>query len=127
MAKISRRAFIKGSCGGAVLLANFSFANSFKDENVDTIIYDLNLEDSERFANNFKNAKKFAIDGDISGIYFDIKNDFKNKFIISGLTSQDTFFVLENIAKDYGYTTQKSQSSNLVSWVLIPNLKRSLS
>lgn len=123
MAEISRRTFIKGSC--AVLLTNFSFAAPLKSENVDTVIYDLNLKGSSEYAKSFADSKKFAINGDISDVYFDLKNDLKNKQIISGLTSKETFFVVENIAKDYGYTAQNLKHDELISWILVPNLKRS--
>lgn len=127
MSKFSRRDFIKSSALTAAFIANSSFAYSFKDEVVDFIVYDTNSKTSKNYANSFKNIQKFAINGDVSEIYFELKDKFKHKFIASGFTSKETLFVIENIAKDYGYGLKKQEvDEKLVSWILVPNLKRSL-
>lgn len=131
MSEISRRSFLKTGVLSTFFLSSYSFADSFKFEDKSFLIYDLNFKISKDYAFSFKNKEKLQINSDISDIYFDLKDKFRDDFISSGITSKETFFVIKNIAKDFYYQSkEKVLDDGLVSWILFPssnlNIKRSL-
>ena len=131
MSEISRRNFLKTGVLSTFFLSNYSFADSFKIKDKNFLIYDENLKISKNYAFTFANKEKLRINQDVSEIYFDLKDKFKNEFISSGITSKETFFVIKNIAKDFYYQSkEKVLDDGLVSWILFPssnlNIKRSL-
>ncbi|GKH60814.1 hypothetical protein CE91St25_11500 [Campylobacter ureolyticus] len=131
MSEISRRNFLKTGVLSTFFLSNYSFADSFKFEDKNFLIYDENLKISKNYAFTFANKEKLRINKDVSEIYFDLKDKFRDDFISSGITSKETFFVIKNIAKDFYYQSkEKVLDDGLVSWILFPssnlNIKRSL-
>lgn len=131
MSEISRRNFLKTGVLSTFFLSNYSFADSFKIKDKNFLIYDENLKISKNYAFTFANKEKLRINKDVSEIYFDLKDKFKNEFISSGITSKETFFVIKNIAKDFYYQSkEKVLDDGLISWILFPssnlNIKRSL-
>lgn len=131
MSEISRRDFLKTGVLSTFFLSNYSFADSFKIKDKNFLIYDENLKISKNYAFTFANKEKLRINQDVSEIYFDLKDKFKNEFISSGITSKETFFVIRNIAKDFYYQSkEKVLDDGLISWILFPssnlNIKRSL-
>ncbi|AKT90816.1 hypothetical protein CUREO_0964 [Campylobacter ureolyticus RIGS 9880] len=131
MSEISRRNFLKTGVLSTFFLSNYSFADSFKIKDKNFLIYDENLKISKNYAFTFANKEKLRINQDVSEIYFDLKDKFKNEFISSGITSKETFFVIRNIAKDFYYQSkEKVLDDGLISWILFPssnlNIKRSL-
>lgn len=131
MSEISRRNFLKTGVLSTFFLSNYSFADSFKIKDKNFLIYDENLKISKNYAFTFANKEKLRINKDVSEIYFDLKDKFKNDFISSGITSKETFFVIKNIAKDFYYQSEeKVLDDGLISWILFPssnlNIKRSL-
>ncbi|MCZ6164912.1 hypothetical protein [Campylobacter ureolyticus] len=131
MSEISRRNFLKTGVLSTFFLSNYSFADSFKIKDKNFLIYDENLKISKNYAFTFANKEKLRINKDVSEIYFDLKDKFRDDFISSGITSKETFFVIKNIAKDFYYQSkEKVLDDGLVSWILFPssnlNIKRSL-
>ena len=131
MSEISRRDFLKTGVLSTFFLSNYSFADSFKIKDKNFLIYDENLKISKNYAFTFANKEKLRINKDVSEIYFDLKDKFRDDFISSGITSKETFFVIKNIAKDFYYQSkEKVLDDGLVSWILFPssnlNIKRSL-
>ncbi|PKZ29059.1 hypothetical protein CYJ41_06415 [Campylobacter ureolyticus] len=131
MSEISRRNFLKTGVLSTFFLSNYSFADSFKIKDKNFLIYDENLKISKNYAFTFANKEKLRINKDVSEIYFDLKDKFRDDFITSGITSKETFFVIKNIAKDFYYQSkEKVLDDGLVSWILFPssnlNIKRSL-
>lgn len=131
MSEISRRNFLKTGVLSTFFLSNYSFADSFKIKDKNFLIYDENLKISKNYAFTFANKEKLRINKDVSEIYFDLKDKFRDDFISSGITSKETFFVIRNIAKDFYYQSkEKVLDGGLVSWILFPNnnlnIKRSL-
>lgn len=131
MSEISRRNFLKTGVLSTFFLSNYSFADSFKIKDKNFLIYDENLKISKNYAFTFANKEKLMINKDVSEIYFDLKDKFRDDFISSGITSKETFFVIKNIAKDFYYQSkEKVLDDGLVSWILFPssnlNIKRSL-
>lgn len=131
MSEISRRNFLKTGVLSTFFLSNYSFADSFKIKDKNFLIYDENLKISKNYAFTFANKEKLRINKDVSEIYFDLKDKFRDDFISSGITSKETFFVIKNIAKDFYYQSkEKVLYDGLVSWILFPssnlNIKRSL-
>ncbi|MCZ6103449.1 hypothetical protein [Campylobacter ureolyticus] len=131
MSEISRRNFFKTGVLSTFFLSNYSFADSFKIKDKNFLIYDENLKISKNYAFTFANKEKLRINKDVSEIYFDLKDKFRDDFISSGITSKETFFVIKNIAKDFYYQSkEKVLDDGLVSWILFPssnlNIKRSL-
>lgn len=131
MSEISRRSFLKTGVLSTFFLSSYSFADSFTFEDKSFLIYDLNFKISKDYAFSFKNKEKLQINSDISDIYFDLKDKFQDKFISSGITSKESFFVVKNIAKDFYYQSkEKTLDNGFVSWVLFPRsnlkIKRSL-
>ena len=131
MSEISRRNFLKTGVLSTFFLSNYSFADSFKIKDKNFLIYDENLKISKNYAFTFANKEKLRINKDVSEIYFDLKDKFRDDFITSGITSKETFFVIKNIAKDFYYQSkEKVLDDGLISWILFPssnlNIKRSL-
>ena len=131
MSEISRRNFLKTGVLSTFFLSNYSFADSFKIKDKNFLIYDENLKISKNYAFTFANKEKLRINKDVSEIYFDLKDKFRDDFITSGIISKETFFVIKNIAKDFYYQSkEKVLDDGLVSWILFPssnlNIKRSL-
>ena len=131
MSEISRRNFLKTGVLSTFFLSNYSFADSFKIKDKNFLIYDENLKISKNYAFTFANKEKLRINKDVSEIYFDLKDKFRDDFISSGITSKETFFVIKNIAKDFYYQSkEKVLDDGLISWILFPssnlNIKRSL-
>ncbi|MDO5046531.1 hypothetical protein [Campylobacter sp.] len=117
MNEFSRRNFLKG-CGLAATISLTSgvYADTLSEDsavlkkkfNYTHLIYDANLDFSKSFAKSLKTgtkAKIYKVDNDISDIYFKLTRDLKTRpnSVIAGLSSYETFFVMQNLLKDYGF------------------------
>ena len=118
MNEFSRRNFLKGCLATTIAFGNGLGAAELKGQEQDKIpskklkythiVYDEFFGKSIKFAKELKgksDTKIYSIDNDVSKIYSGLKNDLiKNKnSVLVGLTSYASFFVLQNIAKDYGF------------------------
>ncbi|MDL0088600.1 hypothetical protein [Campylobacter gastrosuis] len=107
-------------------LSSFSFGSdsSFAYTH---IFYDEGNKMSENFARNFasKDSKILKINGDISRFYTQLLSDFKGDVCIAGLTSNESYFVISQIAKDFKILPfYKDKKSSLCAWAMGKNLQK---
>ncbi|MBR8461420.1 hypothetical protein KDD93_06540 [Campylobacter sp. faydin G-24] len=96
--QIDRRKFLQFSTSVATCLAISPSITLAKDSLKYEAIYDKNIKDSFEFAQNF--AKQHEIDGDISKFYFENIRHLDDSTAFCGITSYETFFVLQRLFFD---------------------------
>lgn len=141
MNEFSRRNFLKG-CGLATLtLTSGVYATTLdtkdspvlkKKFNYTHLIYDENSNISKSFAKSLKageKAKMLKVDNDISDIYFKLTNSLKKhpNSVIAGLSSYETFFVMQNLLKDYGFVLFHSGTHTIQNGAIKHDIKTSSS
>lgn len=127
---IKRREFNKLALASAVFpFVTGSVAleqnDSHRDKGVNKyFIYEEGFGDMQTVLPELASYKKiYKIKGDVTWVwYHELHHLWKNKgIIIAGLTRESEFFVLNTLARDYGYRTvyQKSQRQRpFLSWVI---------
>ena len=128
MAKISRRDFIKSSVLATLAVSGIqaSIQDSLFPTNLDSKVLSLTyfLKDSWCEGLDFSHIKAqkiLPVDGDISGIYSELKHALQNKAIIGSISSELTFFVVSRMAADYGMSVIYDKKENGVrAWILAP-------
>ncbi|QCD51869.1 hypothetical protein [Campylobacter sp. RM16192] len=141
MNEFSRRNFLKG-CGLAatISLTSAVYADTLSTDNTvlkkkfnyTHLIYDETSDISKSFAKSLKaggKAKMLKVDNDISDIYFKLTNSLKKhpNSVITGLSSYETFFVMQNLLKDYGFVLFHSGTHTIQNGAIKHEIKTSAS
>jgi len=124
MQEASRRVFLKGSALAFVALGgiNTLFASSdFSKISPKTSHYFIRDMRVNADISHIKADKILCIDGDISEIYSELKAAFESGAIIASVSSEESFFVLSQMANGYGFrVVYDKYQAGVREWILAP-------